>query len=167
MPQETRDEIKRQMDLQKLANEKRQMMNERMLQKMENVFFPKNKITERWRHITKTALMNTIPVVNKTAVKDFVAALKVVIDPKAKINMNQFQILANSLDTASPASLGVTVEEYIDAVAEIMSTVEEWGQILELINKDVTIEVEREMSMKATAQAAAANGGLLAVKGDA
>lgn len=167
MSQDSREEFNKQLALQKIANEKRQMMQERMLKKMEDTFFPANKITDRWRHITRTALMNTVPVMNKTAVKDFVSALKVVIDPKAKINMNQFQILANSLDTASPASLGLTTEEYIDAVNEIMATVEEWGQILEMINKEVTIEVEKEVSMKAAAMAEKGNGVLKPIIGEA
>ena len=149
MTDDQKKEFQNQLTMQQIAQEKQKLMNERIVAKMDTVFFPKELITDRWREVTRKGIMNTIPVVSKTSVADFRSALKAVITPGGEITLNQFQVLANTLDTASPASFGMTEEEYIDAVDEVTATVEVWKKQLETLSEQITAEVEKEMSKKA------------------
>jgi hypothetical protein len=167
MDNQQQTNFQQQMQLQKIAAEKKQLAASIIEKRMAEELMPTVGISIRWKRAVKKAIMNSSPLSYQAKLTDFADAVRIVavIDLDiwdGKLSLSQFQTIANSLDAASPASLDASPDDYYGIVQESIALVSVWSEKISLINQEGMVEAETQYNMKH-----AAKNGLKPVTGQA
>ena len=100
------------LNLQKIAQAKALRKQELIEQAMKEMSFPACLISNEWITVMNKAMINCCPMTQRCLVEDFADALHALATCGTSLNLQQFQIVANSLDAVCPQTLGLDPWEY-------------------------------------------------------
>lgn len=140
------------MNMQRIAQEKQDMTVDLVTKNMKETHFPKEKLPKRWIELTGKSMRGTMPFTIKAGLLDFAEAYLVTSAKKEiDISLTEFQVMANSFDTATPLALGLDPSEYHHFIKELMESIAVWKKMYSEIEKNAVLEAERVYKMKETA----------------
>lgn len=145
------EQQQQQIELMKIAGEKRALTAKIIDEKMATTAFPLELLPTGWMDLVKLALMKSSPISQRADLREFVAVVETVNTPGAELSLKSFQILANSLDTVSPDDLGLEAEAYCNLVRATFTLVDKWGTLIKKINEDAILEAETQYKLKSAA----------------
>jgi hypothetical protein len=141
-----------QMQMMQLAQQKNQLMMPLIEQRMNEELFPMENVSDNWLMIMKDAIIKIQPYSVKAKLQDFAALAVKMESDKPQLSLNEFQILANTLDVISIEQLGLGPYGYRAQVEETFTLIAIWQKKIKIINDEVTIEVETKLQMERAAQ---------------
>lgn len=153
MDDKQKEEFNNNMMLQKIAGIKKQMATKIIERHTNEDLFPVKKLSEKFKVAAHKSIMLSSPLSYQARIQDFAKAVKAVFnlqrDPKYKITLKEFSIMANSLDAVSPSQLGLSEMEYVELIEETCSLVDIWEKLITDINNSSFQEAEAEYNQRA------------------
>jgi hypothetical protein len=141
-----------QMQMMQLAQQKNQLMMPLIEQRMNEELFPMENVSDEWIEIMADAVRKIQPYSVKAKLQDFASLIMKLESKIPKLSLNDFQIMANSLDVISIEQLELGVYGYKPLVDETFKLIAIWQKKIKIINDEVTIEVETKLQMERAAQ---------------
>lgn len=145
---ERQKQIELQRKMQQILAEKNAKISHANDVRLGTELFPTANISDRWKRMTKKAIMLTTPTHHALQLALFLGVIEV--DPEAQdITLFQFGVLNNSLEYVSADQLGLDRKEYADFMRnEVMPLMQIWKDRVKAIREEITMQIEAELKME-------------------
>jgi hypothetical protein len=140
-----------QIQMRQIQQQKNQLMMPLIQQRMNEELFPMGEISENWLETMAEAIKKIQPYSVKANLKEFATLFVKLQDKNPKLSLNEFQIVANTLDVLSIEQVALGPFGYEALINETTALVAIWQKKIKIINEEVTIEVETKLQMERAA----------------